>query len=214
MQLNLNLFGTLAFTAALSAPLASWAALVGPVETDRAAFNARVTVQGTDDFATLPAGDLGLSPATRGAGSFSYTAAAANGLYGLAGQISTVVNTDGLVLSGFTSGVYAIGADFSVDPSASAGQLIFTYNNSVVPTYTLAVPANTTSLFVGFVFNSPIDADQITITSSQLDLNVPVYLAMDNLTLAAAVPEPGTFPMLALGAATLLWAARRRRQGS
>ena len=216
MHLNRNLFGALAVCAALSAPLASLAALVGPVETNRTAFDARVGTQGTDAFADLAAGSLGLPPLNRIAGSFSYNAVAANGLFALmdGGPLTTDTAADSLTLSAFSSSVYGFGADFSVDPSMSAGTLTFTYNN-VDLLYTLDIPVNSAgSFFVGFVFGSPIDTSQIKITSSQLDINVPVFLAVDNLTLASAVPELGTFPLIAFGAAALFAASLRRKRGA
>ncbi len=46
--------------------------------------------------------------------------------------------------------------------------------------------------------------------SGPFGINTPAYFAMDNLTVAA-VPEPGTYAMLAIGLALLAPAARRRR---
>lgn len=212
MTLKRSFLGALAFCAALSAPLASLAALVGPVETTRAAFDLRVGTQGTDSFDDLTVGGLGTSLPGRPAGTFFYTAAATNGLYALAGvRLTTDTAPDSLTLSAFSSGVHGFGADFFVDPSTSAGTLTFEYNGGVI--HTLNIPANAPlGLFVGFVFDSAIDAGEIKITSSQT--GGEVFLVMDNLTLATAVPEVGTFPLMVVGAAALFAASLRRRRAA
>jgi len=216
MHLNRNLFGALAVCAALSAPLASLAAVT--VVTTEAAFDVLVGIKAPPDAFTV--GSIP-SPDSRTVVPFAYTATAANGLFAPSvGRLSTDTASDSLTLSAFSSNVRGFGAYFSVADLLNvnfsfAGELTFTYTVGLdVTTHTEVFPANSVgSRFVGFVFSSPI-LGQINITSSQLEIGEAAFMAVDNLTLASAVPELGTFPLIAFGAAALFAASLRRKRGA
>ena len=208
MYLNRTLFRAFAFAAALSAPLGSFAAIT--VVNSAGAFNVLVGTRGVDGFDDLVTEGLSSVSANRTAAPFAYTAAAANGLYFFPGLLSTAASADSLVLSNFSAGVYGFAANFSAQNffgAPSAGQLSFKYNGSAI-----GAPVNvpTGTGFVGFVFDAPI-VGEITVTSNVLDFG-DVYLAVDNLTIASAVPELGTFPLIVAGAGALFAATLRRRR--
>lgn len=213
MHLNRNLFGALAFCAVLYTPLASWAAVT--VVTTQAAFNALVGVSGEDKFDDLLVERPVSFPASRPAGPFSYSAGAPpDGLYAFPGQLSLLTAANSLVLSNFTAGVHGFGATFFAQDLAGLpkrGQLTFMYNGSTIGDPLDIQASDTLGLFVGFVFGSAIDSGSIAIFSNVLDFP-GVYLAIDNLTLASAVPELGTFPLIVVGAGALVAASLRRRR--
>ena len=208
MYLNRTLFRALAFAAALSAPLGSFAAIT--VVNSPGAFNALVGTRGEDAFDDQLGEAMGPPSMNRMAGTFQYTAAATDGLYFFPGLLSTATAADSLVLSNFSAGVYGFAANFSAQDNAgapSAGQLTFKYNGSAI-----GAPVNvpTVTGFIGFVFDAPI-VGVITVTSNTVDFGA-VYLAVDNLNLASAVPELGTFPLIVAGAGALFAATLRRRR--
>jgi len=214
MNLNRNLFGALAFCAALSAPLGSWAAVT--VVSTQAAFNALVGVSGVDTFDDLLAENIGPVTANRMAGTFLYTAGATDGLYFFPGLLSTATAVDSLVFSNFSAGVYGFAANFFAQDLAGvlgSGELTIMYNGNTIPGLN-PLSITPAGQFVGLVFDAPISGE-ITVTSSNVfPFNVPggTYLAVDNVMLASAVPELGTFPLIVVGAGALVAASLRRRR--
>jgi len=200
---------------ALAAPQSASAAIV--TYTNQAAFLAALSSSGTDNFNSMPLTFTG-SPITRGAGSFGYTATAANGFFP-AGTFSDVwlslnTATDPIVISGFTGGVYSLGGLFfgsDINGGYQSGNVtVSVLSGSTSASQTIV--AATTSSFLGFISDSPLTSARVATVQPSSGYLWPT---INNLTLGstavAAVPEPATWAMMIVGLG--LVAGGLRRQG-
>jgi hypothetical protein len=188
--------------------------------TSEAAFLAAISNPGVDTFDDLPLGAMG-SPITRTAGSYGYQAATSVSTFYNIGSGSDIwlspdFATAVITFSSFTGGVYGAGAYlFATDED---GGLIFipeipiyvsvtdssgTYNSSIV-----AAP---TPVFLGWV--SDLGLLSFSVSASQ-DTGSP-WPTVNDLVLggnAAAIPEPSTVALSALGLLVLAVAPFRRKR--
>ncbi|WP_310389988.1 PEP-CTERM sorting domain-containing protein [Roseateles sp.] len=140
-------------------------------------------------------------------GAFGYTVAAPTGLYGNGVFIGTNLPNEPLTVTFTGAPVTAVGGNFYATNISDVFQpvsITLTLSNGHVTTFMPTSPDNS---YRGFT-------TALSITS--LTLSAPgasLYVGMDNLTVGA-VPEPGTYAMMALGLAALGgFAARRHQQG-
>ena len=179
------------------------------VYTSQSAFLAAVSSYGTDTFDDLTVDSLGDS-INRTAGAYSYTASAANGLYGAGGPgdywLSTNARTDPIVFSNFSSGVTAFGGNFFGSDIAGGyvanGTLTLTASDGTALTYTLNNATQTS--FLGFIADTGLNT--VTVEAPGLGTYWPTA---NNVVLA--VPEPATYGMFMAGLGLLGFEARRRR---
>lgn len=181
--------------------------------TDRAAFLAAVANPGVDTYDDLEVRGYD-AVLERAAGAYTYTAK--SGPYsflfgagtGTDSWLTTERVSDSITFSNFSGGVNALGGNFfgsnafgEFGPHAT---MVLTANDGSSATY--RIDDATTSSFVGFVSSAPLSS----LTLSNNGSNT-LWVTANNLTLAAAVPEPGTGTMLLAGIGLLAAAARRRR---
>lgn len=217
MIFNRNQFCAVVVFAALSMPLPSLASLV--LYTTEADFLAAVSNVGTDTFDDLTDGSLA-SPVSRAAGAYTYTASAGGGLFVLAPSsserwLSTENQSDTITFNGFSNLVYWIGGYFfstATDGSLNSRDVTIVASDGSAITEHLTSTTDTS--FRGFVSNNPIAS--LTITAD-FDINNPnsdaSFSTVNDLLLGGPVvpaPEPGTLPLLALAAAGVVAATRRR----
>jgi hypothetical protein len=189
------------------------------VYTSRSSFLAAVTAAATDTFNDLSPGTAYTGPLARSAGPYNYLASAGSGspvLYGAGtsddAALSTNLPTDTITFSGFAPGVSAVGGFFfgsdnngaflrrgSITVSATDGSA------NASQTVNFALQSN----FIGFVSNTPLVS--VVASSSYRNTTTPVWVAVNNLTLASPVPEPTTHALLLAGVGVLAFLARRRR---
>jgi hypothetical protein len=197
------------------------------VYTSQAAFDAAVAAMmpgltGTDTFDDLVAGaDLGSSPLARMAGAIDYSASAgpeSDVLFGAGSSsdawLSTNVEGDSLSFGSFAPGVFAAGMNlFNTDV---AGEFLRTGRITLTATDTEGSSSATirgrqmsTASFLGFISTTEITSLEVTSFARRAD----VWPAVNNLSLASAVPEPETYLMMLAGIAAVGFVARRRRVG-
>ena len=191
------------------------------VYTTQASFLAAVAVPGTDSFDDLNKNFSFDGPVMRTAGAHSYTAEAGptSGFFpasngGTDVYLATNNGFDTIRASGFSTGVSAIGGFFFGTD----------LNGLLTPTARLTVSATdaggTTTLallnpglgtFRGFVSTGGLASLTLWAGVAEGSGEVGVFPALNNLTLAVAVPEPQTWALMLGGLALLGWAARRQQ---
>jgi len=136
---------------------------------------------------------------------FSFRVAATGGVYTSGVLIGGNAPAQSLVIT-FGPGITAVGGNFFLsdinDAFVPAAPITLTLNDGTTTTYT---PADTSDFF-GFTSTSAL-------TSLTFAAPVSNYATFDNLTVGAvaAVPEAGTWALMAFGLAGLLLAARKRQ---
>ena len=215
MTLKSSLLKPLTLAALLATATASHAAIT--VVTSLAAFNAATAAQGTDTFAGFSVIGSTASPITRTAGAYSYTASATppDSFFGggTTGNpfLSTTLAESTMTFSAFTVGVRGIGGNFfgsNISGLFAPGDLTLTATDAS-GTVTRTITGATMSSFLGFISDGPIT--QLTLASVQPSTGGFLWPSVDNLVLAAAVPEPGTYAMMLAGLGVFGVMARRRR---
>ena len=181
--------------------------------TTPASFANAISAPSIDTFAFLPL-DFVASPSTRTTGPYSYVVSAPSGLFGGGSAanpwLSTNLSGAAMTFTNFTGGVAGIGGSFfasDIAGAALAGQsLTVTATDSfgATLTQTLADPGPTS--FLGFASNGSLVSLVVSIA------NRDAFVSVDNLVLAAPVPEAETYAMLLAGLAFLAGIARRRRR--
>jgi hypothetical protein len=206
----------LAFAAAIAAAGSAQAAI--DVYFDEASFLAAVVNAATDTFDDLTPGAAYDGPLMRSVGSHSYTVSTSPDspvLYGAgtAGDawLSTDIASDFIVFDGFSPGVTAVGA--YVFGSDSAGEFLqrgltaVRVSNGVDTAVEFQFRAGTATYF-GFVSDTPLLSFEVKTLYGQ---NTAIWPTINDLTLAAAIPEPETYALMLAGLAAIGFMARRRR---
>lgn len=154
----------------------------------------------TENFDGLPA----TPPSSYASGAFSYSLAAASGLYGSGTFIGTNQIDEALTIN-FTGGnISAIGGNFfatDLGDSLQSVAVTLTLSDGTSVTFT---PTSLADSYRGFASTAAITSLTFSAPGQSL------YASLDNLTVGvSAVPEPASMLLMALGVAGLL-AARRR----
>jgi hypothetical protein len=177
------------------------------VYTSQADFLAAVQAPGVDTYDDLTIMQYGES-LNRTAGSYTYQAYSANGLWGAGGGgdawLSNDVRTNPIVFSSFSGGVSAFGGNFfasNVLGEYATGNLILTAIDGTALTYSLNGASATD--FLGFVSTAPL----LAVT---LGTDGGTYWPTAN-NVVLAVPEPATYGMLLAGLGFIGLMSRRRR---
>lgn len=194
------------------------------VYTDRASYEASLSVTGYDSFAGLTPGDAFSGPVTRSAGGIGYQVSAVdplgldpaqgaqyffvldNGAGGAA--LSTNFDTSYFSLSGFSAPVNAIGGSFFATDFAGAGvesSLVFKLvdaGGSFEYTLSGAAPGG----FLAFASDSLIQSLSVSVGGDQ----GARFVTIGELSLGT-VPEPGSVLLVGMGALALMGSRRSLR---
>ena len=206
--------------AALFAATAAQAAVT--VYTSQSAFVGAVGTVGVDSFdnLTVAPGPLSYS---RSAGSFAYTASViddkgvADSFYpGGAGSdiwLSTNTGVDRIVFSGFGSDVRGIGGIFfggNSDGGFFANQPILVTLTDIAGSTSRTVLSSSAASpsFLGFVSTNSLVSMTV---QTGVGASESAWPSVNNLTLAAAVPEPASYALMTAGIVALLLMRRRSR---
>ena len=185
------------------------------VYTSQAAFLSAVSSPGVDTYTGFSITGTTPSPIFRTAGAYSYTATASTSTFFGAGTtsnpwLSTNTATDTVTFNAFSAGVSAFGGNFfasNISGSFLAGNVILVATDSLGATSTQTIVGATVSSFLGFVSNASMSS----VVLSSVQGASPVWPTADNVTLAAAIPEPGSYALLLAGLGVVGFMARRRR---
>lgn len=202
--------------AALLAAGSSQAAI--QVFTDEAAFLAALASHGTDSFDDLVPGVGVEGPLERSAGGIGYSVSASPNspiLYGAGtaedAWLSSNNEADFITFSGFSQAVVGVGAHVfgsdvaglpfvngitAVRVTAAGDQIEIEFERQATP-----------STYFGFLSSTPIVSFEVKTFARRSQDTWPT---VNDLTLAAAVPEPGAWALMALGLAGLGFIHRRR----
>jgi hypothetical protein len=185
------------------------------VYTNQADFLAAATMSGTDSFDDMARAAID-GPLMRSAGGLGYTVSTTATAFfpgGTAGDVwlSPNLRWDVVTFNGFGADITGIGGNFFGSNLSGAFQAASVLNlvatdasGSVTRTLT---NASATS-FLGFISDGSLLSLSLVVPSTSSSTAWPT---VNNLVLASAIPEPGTW-LLMLGGLGLLGAAARRRQ--
>jgi len=185
--------------------------------TDQASFLSAVQGAATDSFDDLAVFIAPLS-LSRSVGAYGYTVSAAGDLFITANPglgmdadrwVSTVEPGDPMVINGFTGGVGAAGMFlFSTEVFGNVipAAVTATVTDSLGDTFVLDLLTSGAGNFVGFVSTGLLTS--VTVNSS-FGGGAP-FVTINDLTLAAPIPEPGTWALLLAGLGVVGSLARRR----
>lgn len=175
---------------------------------DQATFAAAAGVVGIDSYDDLPFGPQGVT-LDRVAGAYSYTASAANEVYGSGTPnpyLSTSESSDPILFSGFSAAVRGVGGHFFSSDDAGDPVIRTGVTLSIIDATGILVVevVGGFDAFTGFVSTAAIQAVSLQSGGSA------VFASADDFAVAAPVPEPSTVAMLLAGSAVLPFAVRRR----
>ncbi len=206
----------LALAAALLTAGASQASI--QVFDDEASFLAALASYGTDSFDDLMPGEGYDGPLSRSAGSIGYSVSASPAspiLYGAGtaedAWLSTNNEADFITFSGFSVpvvgvGAYVFGSDIAGLPFVNGitAVRVTTQGEEVEVEFERQA---TPSTYFGFLSSTPIVSFEVKTFARRSQDTWPT---VNDLTLAAPIPEPGPWALLALGLATVAFVGRRR----
>jgi hypothetical protein len=192
---------------------ASQAALT--VYTTQASFLAAVTTTGTDSFDDLGvAYNNGPETLSRSAGAYTYDATSNFYTAGTGGDtwLSTFAAADYITFNNFGAGVKAAGAYFFTSNYSGIDVLadITVQATDGSGSSTQTIVGSTTGSFLGFVSTGPLTSLVVSAVNPN-PLGPFFWPSVNDLTLAAAVPEPETYALLLAGLGVVGFLARRRR---
>lgn len=193
------------------------------VYTTLASYLAAISAPGTDTFNTLALGTATAGPLNRTAGAYTYRATSGgDGAFFGAGSASDVwmsnnTSSASITFNTFMSSVRGVGGFFfgnDVSGAFMAGQTIRLTATNAGGTTVQTLSNTTTGTFLGFV--SPTSFSSLVIEVIQPTSGPTAWVTANNLTLgagpiAAIVPEPATFALLAAGFLLLGLLMQRRR---
>ena len=191
------------------------------VYTTQASFLAAVSAPGVDSFTGLALASVA-SPLSRSAGTYSYTATAADGFYGVGTAanpwLSTNTASDAIRFGSFSAGVGAVGGLFfgsDIGGAFAAGSLTLVATDALGATATQTVIGGLSNFF-GFVSTTSMTS---LVVSAVQPAGGLLWPTVDNLTLAGngvttPIPEPETYALILSGLGFLSFVARRRRNGT
>lgn len=139
-------------------------------------------------------------------GGFSYSLFAPSDLYASGDFIGTSQINEALTISFLGSNVYAVGGNFfatNISDAFQAVQISLSLSDGTTVSFT---PTSLVDSYRGFVSTTAITSLTISAPGQSL------YAGLDNLTVAAAVPEPASMLLAGLGIVGVIAATRRRRQ--
>jgi len=192
------------------------------VYTDQASFLFAVQGAATDSFDDLTPSDP-FDPSTlplslpRSVGAYGYRVGAAGNLYITANPdmnadrwVSTYTSGDSIFITDFTGGVAAAGMFlFSTEVLGSvipAAVTVIVIDSLGGDPFEWRLPTSGAGNFVGFVSTGLLTS--VTVNSSFVGDDP--FVTINNLTLAAPIPEPGTWALLLAGLGVVGSLARRR----
>jgi len=192
--MNLQIKATAAAVIALVATGATRAATT--VYTDSASFLAQTQPGGL--FLDFTQGAVDSAPSfTYSGGGYSVTMSAAPSAYRSGSFIGNNLPDETFTLTFSGTLPTAVGGNFFITNITDAFQAVpvtLTLSDGTVTSYT---PASLTTAYRGFVSTVPI------VSLVMAAPGASRYNSLDNLTIATAVPEPGTYLMMALGLAAI-----------
>lgn len=192
------------------------------VHLSAASFLAATSAAATDSFDDLGAGGNDPGPLVRHLGAYSYSAYAANGLWGLTNPddpedrwLSVMEATDGLHVDGFSSNVHAVGGSFfNTGFDGNKVTLAFSVVGTDGNAATFEHMFDGAGGFFGIVSDAGITSLRIGGSYSAADgWTFPTMNELVVGGLAAPVPEPGRLA-LALGGLVLVSALARVRRAA
>jgi len=216
-------FKTVLAPATLAALLATSGAQAAiSIYTTEASFLAAVgSGVGVDTYDDLDFTQPLATPISRTAGSFAYTASAGPlSNFFPAGDVASDIwlatnnRTDTMTLNGFSAGAAAVGGLFFRSSGAGLStatpatiNIRATDSFGAIVTQAQVNPANTS--FVGFVSNGTISSIEVFV-GTQGTGTAGVWPTINNLTVAAAGPEPESYALMLAGLGLVGWLVRRR----
>ena len=194
------------FLSAAALALLSTASFAGTTTyTSSASFLSQVAAGSyTESFDGLPSDP----PTAYTGGSFAYTVASPNGLYGSGEFLAVNQENDGLTISFSGGNVMAVGGNFFATNLSDAFQAVAMTVSLSDGTSVTFTPTSQSASYLGFT--SDVAITSLTISGAGTSL----YSGLDNLTVGAvaipAVPEPTTWALMGLGLAGVVLARRRK----